>query len=73
MKIKLDENIPLRTQSLLTQLGHDVETVPQENLAGCIDEQIWQAAQESSRFLITRIWTFQIFAALHPEPMRVSC
>lgn len=54
MKIKLDENIPLRIQSLLSELRHDVDTVLQEKLAGCMDEQIWQAAQVSSRFLITQ-------------------
>ncbi len=54
MKIKLDENIPLRVQNLLQQLGHDTDTTPQENLAGFSDERIWQAAQESGRFLITQ-------------------
>lgn len=54
MKIKLDENIPLRVQSLLQQLGHDTDTTPQENLAGSTDELVWQAAQQSGRFLITQ-------------------
>ena len=54
MRIKLDENIPLRTQSLLLNLGHDVEIVPQEDLAGGTDDQIWQAAQATTRFLITQ-------------------
>lgn len=54
MKIKLDENIPLRAQAVLHKLGHDVDTVPQENLAGCIDEQVWQATQAAGRFLITQ-------------------
>ena len=34
MKIKLDENIPLSLVAILSQLGHDVDSVYQEGL-GC--------------------------------------
>jgi predicted nuclease of predicted toxin-antitoxin system len=54
MKIKLDENIPLRAQAVLQQLGHDVDIVIQENLAGSSDNRVWQATQEADRFLITQ-------------------
>lgn len=54
MKIKLDENIPFEIVPFLTQLGHDVDTVPQEGLAGSADPDIWQAAQAEGRFLITQ-------------------
>lgn len=54
MRIKLDENIPLRAQVVLQGLGHDVDTVYQENLAGSQDERIWQASQDTERFLITQ-------------------
>jgi predicted nuclease of predicted toxin-antitoxin system len=54
LKIKLDENLPERLVSELGQLGHDVDTVRAEHLAGQADEQVWQAAQSSSRFLITQ-------------------
>jgi predicted nuclease of predicted toxin-antitoxin system len=54
MKIKLDENIPNRLHDLLEQLGHDVDTVRQEGLAGCQDDQIWEATQGADRFLITQ-------------------
>ncbi len=40
--------------SELSQLGHDVDTVRAEDLAGQADEQVWQAAQSGSRFLITQ-------------------
>ena len=43
MKIKLDENIPLRLQAVLQQLGHETDSVIQEGLAGCTDERFWQA------------------------------
>ena len=54
MKIKLDENLPLRLASWLTNLGHDVHTTGGEGLAGCSDADVWERAQKESRFLITQ-------------------
>ncbi len=54
MKIKLDENIPHRLVLLLTELGHDTDTVPEEGLTGRSDNDIWTAAQTAQRFLITQ-------------------
>lgn len=54
MYIKLDENLPVDLAFSLRQLGHDVETVPEENLGGTLDDVIWQAAQDEGRFLITQ-------------------
>lgn len=54
MKIKLDENLPHRLVRLLTALGHDTDTVPQEGLTGRSDDDIWTAAQTAQRFLITQ-------------------
>ena len=54
MKIKLDENMPQALESLLTSLGHDVDTVLQEGLAGYDDVAVWSAAQAEQRFLITQ-------------------
>jgi predicted nuclease of predicted toxin-antitoxin system len=54
MKIKLDEDLPLRLASLLEEIGHDVHTVRDEGLAGHADAEIWEAAQKESRFLITQ-------------------
>ena len=54
MKIKLDENLPERLAPELSRLGHDVDTVRAERLAGQTDEQVWRATQSSSRFLITQ-------------------
>lgn len=34
MTIKLDENLPHQLVQLLTDLGHDVDTVPDEHIAG---------------------------------------
>ena len=54
MRIKLDENLPARLAHVLRDLGHEVDTVPAEGLAGCPDEVIWQASKRESRFLITQ-------------------
>lgn len=54
MKIKLDENLPARLISELEALGHDVDNVRAEHLAGRDDTQIWQATQSAGRFLITQ-------------------
>ncbi len=52
MKIKFDENLPDRLVTALTDLGHDVDTVVLEHLAGKDDRAVWQAAQQAERFLI---------------------
>lgn len=54
MDIKLDENLPTELAFSLRQLGHNVETVPEENLGGATDNEVWQVAQQESRFLITQ-------------------
>jgi predicted nuclease of predicted toxin-antitoxin system len=54
MRIKLAENLPVRLVSALTELGHDVDTVPSERIAGKDDAVVWQAAQAGHRFLVTQ-------------------
>jgi predicted nuclease of predicted toxin-antitoxin system len=54
MKIKLDENLPVRLAVILSSLHHDVHTVVQENLSGTNDRDVWDAAQREARFLITQ-------------------
>ena len=54
MKIKLDENLPRALLSSLMELGHDVDTVPQEGIAGADDKTVWHEAQLAKRFLITQ-------------------
>lgn len=39
---------------MLSDLGHDVDNVRLEGLAGKDDATVWQAAQEAGRFLITQ-------------------
>ena len=54
MKIKLDENLPDRLVAVLIGLGHNVDTVRTEQLAGRADPDLWSAAQAAQRFLITQ-------------------
>ena len=54
MNIKLDENLPDRLVSVLTGLGHNVDTVRSEQLAGHDDIDVWAAARSAERFLITQ-------------------
>ena len=54
MRIKLDENIPIDLAAMITGEGHDVDTVPAENLVGASDDVIWGAAQRANRLLITQ-------------------
>lgn len=54
MKIKLDENLPDRLVSGLQELGHNVDTIRSEELAGRDDDEVWRAAQAAHRFLITQ-------------------
>lgn len=54
MNIKLDENMPERLVSKLQAMGHNVDTVVSEHLAGRGDDEVWQAAQAADRFLITQ-------------------
>lgn len=53
MKIKLDENLPKALEDLLRAGGHDVTTVPQENLSGSGDPRVLDAATGEDRLLMT--------------------
>jgi len=54
MKIKLDENLPEALVDALGRLGHDVDNVRMEGIAGRDDSVVWAAAQAEGRFLITQ-------------------
>ena len=54
MKVKLDENLPESLLHAQSALGHDVDNVRLEGIVGQSDPKVWQAAQDSARFLITQ-------------------
>jgi predicted nuclease of predicted toxin-antitoxin system len=39
-------------------MGHDVQTVGEEGIAGRVDPVVWEAAQRETRFLITQDMDF---------------
>lgn len=47
-------------------MGHDVDTVPSENLRGAVDEKVWAAAQTAGRFLITQDLDFSDIRRFSP-------
>jgi predicted nuclease of predicted toxin-antitoxin system len=54
LKTKLDENLPERLMAELAALGHDVDTVRLEQLAGHNDGDVWSATRAAGRFMITQ-------------------
>jgi predicted nuclease of predicted toxin-antitoxin system len=53
MRIKLDENMPLSLAALLRSAGHNVSTVPEENLSGEGDPLVLETAIKEGRLLMT--------------------
>lgn len=70
MKIKLDENLPVRLIVVLASLHHDVHTVAEENLSGRSDRDVWEAAQRDERFLITQDLDFSDLRRFAPGTHR---
>lgn len=66
MKVKLDENMPTQLAGILAGLGHDVETVMQEGIAGYPDRDIWERVQQEGRFLITQDLDFSDVGRFSP-------
>jgi predicted nuclease of predicted toxin-antitoxin system len=66
MKLKLDENLPETLAVTLGGLGHDVDTVRQEGLAGRDDGVIWAASTSEARFLITQDLDFSDITKFAP-------
>jgi predicted nuclease of predicted toxin-antitoxin system len=50
--------MPARLAFKLREQGHEVDTVPEEALAGHADPEVWDAAQSSERFFVTQDMDF---------------
>lgn len=66
MRLKLDENLPASLTGILVGLGHDVDTVQMEGLAGSPDVCVWEAAQRESRALVTQDLDFSDLRRFSP-------
>lgn len=53
MKLKLDENVDMRVMPLLQLAGHDVATVPGQNLSSAPDEEVIEVCRSEQRCLVT--------------------
>jgi predicted nuclease of predicted toxin-antitoxin system len=53
VKFKLDENLPVSATSVLAAAGHDVDTVPGEQLTGRPDQDVVAASAAAQRVLIS--------------------
>ena len=53
MRLKLDENLGSRGAELLRLAGHDVTTVPGQNLCSSTDRELLAACRSEKRCLVT--------------------
>jgi predicted nuclease of predicted toxin-antitoxin system len=53
MKLKLDENLGQRGQSILEAAGHDVSTVPHQQLGGANDDDLMEQCRRDGRGLVS--------------------
>ena len=53
MRFKLDENLPVELAGDICALGHDADTVADEDLCGAPDPVIVDAARSADRILFT--------------------
>lgn len=67
MKLKLDENMPRSMRALLAAEGHDVATVPSENLCGAPDPFLATVCRREGRCLVTRDLDFANPFAFPPD------
>jgi len=68
MNIKLDENIPYGLVNILADMGHIVDTVPDEGLIGADDSKVWASSRKHERFFITQDLDFSDMRRFKPGP-----
>lgn len=53
MKLKLDENLGTKAAELLREAGHDVSTVPEQNIFSIPDNELIALCRSQQRCLVT--------------------
>jgi predicted nuclease of predicted toxin-antitoxin system len=53
VRLKLDENLGVRTAEFFRSAGHDVTTVPSQNLYSSPDENLLETCRVEKRCLVT--------------------
>lgn len=67
MKFKLDENFGTRTQWIFRTHGHDVKTVRDQNLQGCVDQRLYEVCCAERRCLVTLDLDFSDVVRFPPQ------
>ena len=67
MKLKLDENLGLRGQEVLSGAGHDVSTVAEQRLEGSLDRDLIEHCRAEARGLVTLDLDFANPLAFRPS------
>lgn len=68
MKVKLDENIGQSVRRRLTDAGHDVSTIVDQDMAGAPDEVVYQTCAAEGRTLVTFDLDFANPFVFDPRP-----
>ena len=69
MRFKVDENLPTEIAGLLTQRGHDAQTVHDEGIAGARDESLHAICKREARVLVTLDIDFSDIRYYPPEQL----
>ncbi|MCI0642207.1 MAG: DUF5615 family PIN-like protein [Gemmataceae bacterium] len=67
MRFKVDENLPVETADLLRKQQWDALTVPEQQMAGQLDEKIAEVCKKETRALITLDLDFSNIRHYPPE------
>jgi predicted nuclease of predicted toxin-antitoxin system len=67
VKFKLDENLGVRTQKIIRDAGHDIQTVYEEAISGISDDQLFSFCQNEQRVLLTLDLDFANVLRFPPE------
>ena len=67
MRFKIDENLPAEVATVLTEGGHDAETVQQERMVGAADGDLAAVCRDEGRALLTLDLDFSNIAAFPPS------